>query len=61
MTVNGVSTCTKAGTEKYEAFETGFGRKKVPLSSTIIGQKITNCSHVSAPHWSNAEPKGTNG
>lgn len=28
MTINGISTCTKAGTEKYETFEAGFGRKK---------------------------------
>ena len=25
MTINGVSTCTKAGTEKYEKFQTGIG------------------------------------
>ncbi|MCS2261921.1 MULTISPECIES: DUF3873 family protein [Bacteroides] len=31
MTVNGVSTCTKAGAEKYEAFEASFGRKKRTL------------------------------
>ena len=28
MTINGVSTCTKAGTEKYEKFQTGIGRRK---------------------------------
>ena len=25
MTINGVSTCTEAGTEKYEKFQTGIG------------------------------------
>ena len=24
MTINGVSTCTEAGTEKYEKFQTGI-------------------------------------
>lgn len=28
MTINGVSTCQKAGTELYEKFISGFGRKK---------------------------------
>lgn len=28
MTINGVSTCTEAGTEKYEKFQSGFGRRK---------------------------------
>ena len=27
MTINGVSTCQTAGTEKYESFQTSFGRK----------------------------------
>ena len=31
MTINGVSTCTKAGTEKYEKFQTGIGRRKRTL------------------------------
>ena len=31
MTINGVSTCTKAGTEKYEKFQTGIGRCKRTL------------------------------
>ena len=26
MTINGVSTCTEAGTEKYERFQSGIGR-----------------------------------
>lgn len=28
MTINGVSTCQTAGTEKYESFQIGFGRKR---------------------------------
>ena len=28
MTINGVSTCTEAGTEKYEKFQSGSGRGK---------------------------------
>ena len=31
MTINGVSTCTKAGTEKYEQFQMGVGRRKRTL------------------------------
>ena len=28
MTINGVSTCQSAGTENYEKFQTGIGRRK---------------------------------
>ena len=28
MTINGVSTCTEAGTEKYERFQSGIGRRR---------------------------------
>ena len=31
MTINGVSTCMEAGTEKYEKFQTGIGRRKRAL------------------------------
>ena len=31
MTVNGVSTCTEAGTEKYERFQSGIGRRRRTL------------------------------
>ena len=31
MTINGVSTCTEAGTEKYERFQSGIGRRKRTL------------------------------
>ena len=31
MTINGVSTCTEAGTEKYEQFQIGIGRHKRTL------------------------------
>ena len=28
MTINGVSTCAEAGTEKYERFQSGIDAKK---------------------------------
>ena len=31
MTTCGVSTCQTAGTEKYECFQSGFGRRKRTL------------------------------
>ena len=31
MTINGVSTYTEAGTEKYERFQSGIGRRKRTL------------------------------
>ena len=31
MTENGVSTCRTAGTEQFEKFQTGFGRRKRTL------------------------------
>ena len=31
MTINGVSTCTEAGTEKYESFQSGYGRERRTL------------------------------
>ena len=31
MTINGVSTCTEVGTEKYESFQSGYGRKRRTL------------------------------
>lgn len=31
MTINGVSTCQTAGIEKYESFQSGFGRRKRTL------------------------------
>ncbi len=31
MTVNGVSTCQTAGTEKYESFSLGYGRRSRTL------------------------------
>ena len=31
MTTGGVSTCTEAGTEKYEKFQMGVGRRKRTL------------------------------
>lgn len=31
MTINGLSTCRCAGTEKYERFQSGIGRRKRTL------------------------------
>ena len=31
MTVNGISTCNTAGTERYESFQLGYGRRKRTL------------------------------
>ncbi len=31
MTINGVSTCQTAGTEKYERFQSGIGRRRRTL------------------------------
>lgn len=31
VNINGVSTCTEAGTEKYERFQLGIGRRKKHL------------------------------
>lgn len=31
MTENGISTCRKAGSEQFEKFQTGFGRRKRTL------------------------------
>ena len=31
MSINGVSTCQTAGTEKYVSFQSGFGRRKRTL------------------------------
>ena len=44
MTINGVSTCTEAGTEKYEKFQTGIGRRK--RCNTTTATRTGNCSLV---------------
>ena len=31
MTINGVSTCQTAGTENYESFQSGYGRRRCTL------------------------------
>lgn len=38
MTINGVSTCAEAGTEKYERFQSGIGRRRylLPFIEAII-------------------------
>ena len=59
MTINGVSTCQTAGTEKYESFQSGFGRRKRTLVQ--YDYRHHSGSHVFALHWTSAEPNGTNG
>ena len=44
MTINGVSTCQTAGTEKYESFQSGFGRRKRTLVQYDIA---TTAEHFS--------------
>ena len=46
MTINGVSTCTEAGTEKYEKFQTGIGRRKrtlVPYDYRHTDGELLSC------------------
>ena len=38
MTINGVSTCTEAGTEKYERFQSGIGRRRRTLDRHTDGE-----------------------
>ena len=50
MTINGVSTCQSAGTENYENFQTGIGRRKRTLCNTTTATRTGNFSLVSNPH-----------
>ena len=50
MTINGVSTCQSAGTENYEKFQTGIGRRKRTLCNTTTATRTGNFSLVSNPH-----------
>ena len=59
MTINGVSTCTAAGAEKYEKFQSGIGRRKRTLTTTAI--RTENSSPASVPRWRSADRSGTNG
>ena len=40
MTENGVSTCRKAGSEQFEKFQTGFGRRKRTL---VVAPTLEEC------------------
>ena len=48
MTINGVSTCTEAGTEKYEKFQTADASGH--LCSTTTATRTGNCFLASNPH-----------
>lgn len=50
MTINRVSTCQSAGTENYEKFQTGIGRRKRTLCNTTTATWTGNFSLVSNPH-----------
>ena len=41
MTINGVSTCTQAGTEKYEKSQTGIGRRKRTYAEAFGDTHVT--------------------
>ncbi len=40
MTINGVSTCQTAGTEKYESFQLGYGRKRRTRLPPSHGRRV---------------------
>ncbi len=62
MTINGVSTCANAGTEKYERFQSGIGQTQADTCAVRLPPPQTgNCSLVSNPRWTSAEPHGTSG
>ena len=61
MTINGVSTCTEAGTEKYEKFQMVLADAGEHLCNTITATRTESCSLVSNPRWTSAEPHGTSG
>lgn len=44
MTINGVSTCQTAGTEKYEKYQTTIRRKRTTLSSMTTDTRTENFS-----------------
>ena len=43
MTINGASTCTEAGTEKYERFQLGIGRRKRTLVQYDTDGELFSC------------------
>lgn len=48
MTINGVSTCTKAGAERYEKYLSGSGRKGEHLYNMTTDIRTENSSLVYA-------------
>ena len=43
MTINGVSTCTEAGTEKYEKFQMGVGRRIETIEVSLKTLEVVQC------------------
>ena len=43
MTINGVSTCTEAGTEKYERFQSGIGRRIETVEVSLKTFEVVQC------------------
>ncbi len=61
MTINGVSTCTEAGTEKYERFQSGIGRRRRTLVQYDYRHTDGELFACVKPTWTSAEPQGTSG
>ena len=70
MTINGVSTCTEAGTEKYEKFQTGIGRRKRTLVQydyrhtdgelfSTVAKTLAECRHR-RDKWIEKKEQGNN-
>lgn len=60
MTVNGISTCQAAGTEKYEKFSFSHKPRKTYIQYDYRDVDGTLFSIV-RPTWKSAEPSVTNG
>ena len=61
MTINGVSTCQTAGTEKYESFQMSIGRKRrtfVQYDYRHTDGELFSCVK---PTWTSAGGCVTNG
>ena len=56
MTINGVSTCAEAGTEKYERFQLGIGRRN-PIDRELfscVKPTLDEC-RAARDKWLNAK------
>ena len=70
MTINGVSTCTEAGTEKYERFQSGIGRRRRTLVQydyrhtdgelfSTVAKTLAECRHR-RDKWIEKKEQGNN-